>query len=46
MFVNATIQAYYQVVNEIHIPGLTLAVEYDANGDSDYTDAQDVTLGS
>lgn len=46
VFVNATIQAHYQVVNEIHIPGLTLAVEYDANGDGDYTDKNDVTLGS
>lgn len=45
VFVNATIQAHYQVVNEIHIPGLTLTAEYDANGDGDYTDAQDTILG-
>jgi hypothetical protein len=45
VFVNATIQAHYQAVNEIHIPGITLVVEYDANGDGDYTDEGDVTLG-
>ena len=43
---NATIQAHYQAVNEISIPGLTLATEYDANGDGDYTDSDDITLGS
>ncbi|HET7324779.1 MAG TPA: DUF6230 family protein [Halococcus sp.] len=45
VFVNATIQAHYQAVNEIHIPGLTLAAEYDANGDGDYTDEGDISLG-
>ena len=43
---NASIQAHYQAVNEISIPGLTLAVEHDANGDGDYTDDGDITLGS
>ncbi|WP_152420403.1 hypothetical protein [Halococcus thailandensis] len=42
----ARIQAHYQAVNEISIPGLTLAAEYDANGDGDYTDSGDVTLGN
>ncbi len=41
---NATIRAHYQAVNEISIPGITLATEYDANGDGDYTDDGDVTL--
>ncbi|WP_049998271.1 DUF6230 family protein [Halococcus sediminicola] len=41
---NASIQAHYQAVNEISIPGITLATEYDANGDGDYTDDGDVTL--
>lgn len=41
---NATIRAHYQAVNEISIPGLTLAAEYDNNGDGDYTDDGDVTL--
>lgn len=41
---NATINAHYQAVNEISIPGITLATEYDANGDGDYTDSGDVTL--
>jgi hypothetical protein len=41
---NATIRAHYQAVNQISIPGITLAAEYDANGDGDYTDSQDVTL--
>jgi hypothetical protein len=45
IFVNATIQAHYQAVNQITIPGLTLATEYDANGDGDYTDEGDITLG-
>lgn len=43
---NVRIQAHYQAVNEISIPGLTLAAEYDANGDGDYTDSGDVTLGN
>lgn len=43
---NAEIQAHYQAVNEISIPGLTLAVEHDANGDGDYSDGGDITLGS
>ena len=43
---NAEIQAHYQAVNEISIPGLTLAVEYDQNGDGDYSDGGDVSLGS
>jgi hypothetical protein len=43
---DVTIRAHYQAVNEISIPGLTLAAEYDANGDGDYTDGGDVTLGS
>lgn len=46
VFENATIQAHYQAVNEISIPGITLATEYDTNGDGDYTDDGDVTLGS
>ncbi|HET7324542.1 MAG TPA: DUF6230 family protein [Halococcus sp.] len=41
---DATIKATYQAVNEIHIPGLTLAVEYDQNGDGDYSDGNDITL--
>ncbi|WP_435077028.1 DUF6230 family protein [Halococcus sp. AFM35] len=41
---NATIRAHYQAVNQISIPGITLATEYDANGDGDYTDSEDVTL--
>ena len=45
VFENATIQAHYQAVNQISIPGLTLATEYDANGDGDYTDEGDITLG-
>lgn len=43
---NASIQAHYQAVNEISIPGLTLTAEHDANGDGDYTDDGDITLGS
>ena len=42
---NASIQAHYQAVNEISIPGITLATEYDANSDGDYSDDGDVTLG-
>jgi hypothetical protein len=45
VFENATIKAHYQAVNQISIPGITLAAEYDANGDGDYTDDGDVTLG-
>ena len=45
VFENATIQAHYQATNSITIPGLTLATEYDANGDGDYTDEGDITLG-
>lgn len=45
VFENATIQAHYQATNSISIPGLTLATEYDANGDGDYTDEGDITLG-
>jgi hypothetical protein len=41
---NTTIRAHYQAVNQISIPGITLATEYDANGDGDYTDSEDVTL--
>jgi hypothetical protein len=41
---NATITATYQATNQISIPGLTLAAEYDANGDGDYTDEGDITL--
>lgn len=45
VFENATIKAHYQAVNQISIPGITLATEYDANGDGDYTDDGDITLG-
>lgn len=45
VFENATIQAHYQAVNQISIPGLTLATEYDQNGDGDYSDEGDITLG-
>lgn len=43
---NATIKATYQAVNEIHIPGLTLAVKYDSDGDGSYTDDGSIALGS
>lgn len=42
---NVTIKATYLAANEMHIPGMTLAVKYDANGDGDYTDENDITLG-
>ena len=45
LFENATIQAHYQATNQISIPGLTLATEYDRNGDDDYADEGDITLG-
>lgn len=42
---NVTIKATYLAANEMHIPGMTLKVKYDANDDGDYTDENDITLG-
>lgn len=39
------IQAHYQETNSISFLGLTLATECGANGDGDYTDEGDITLG-